>query len=400
MAGRRRARVSTIGDVVQELTRGRPYAFVIMPYKKKWEFYEHLRGVVQDSVGLRCIRADEIPGSGYDLLTKIHLLIERAEVVIAEISTDSPNVFYEVGYAVAEQKSLLLLVESGIEVPTDLKGLEQIEHGGGREAMAVFDHRLSEHLRLRTNSRISILRDMLEADRPMPAFIVTHPKYPDPDTPDQSGVYDYRTYGDNLGILGLIAAFGAISGEGSGVELISAQFAPPDLFEQDVNLYFIGSEKVNPPSGEALKRLQNRRRLRWEVGPAPGEEGTKDYKSALFRTRHGEKEVLQGRSRTVTGRRGAVHLSDYGIIIRGPHPEHPGRIIMVMAGPHSLGTGAACLAATRSPLIQQIRDALPDGVDLADKDRTIWALVRAEANRKDYLLDLEGVTVVEAGAYR
>src|SRR4030042_6403690 len=108
-----------IGRIVEELTPGKPYVFVIMPYRKKWSFFEHIQKTVEQTVGLACIRADNVPGAGHDLLAKIHLLIERADMVIAEISTHSPNVFYEVGYAVAAQKSLLLLVEQGIEVPTD-----------------------------------------------------------------------------------------------------------------------------------------------------------------------------------------------------------------------------------------------------------------------------------------
>ena len=27
-----------------------------------------------------------------------------------------------------------------------------------------------------------------------------------------------------------------------------------------------------------------------------------------------------------------IHKEDYGIIVRGPHPHHPGRMVLVMAG--------------------------------------------------------------------
>ena len=69
-----------------------------------------------------------------------------------------------------------------------------------------------------------------------------------------------------------------------------------------------------------------------------------------------------------------------------------------MAGAHSLGTGAACLAATRSSLIQEIRSRLPEGV-LEDKKRTFWVLVKGTASERDYLLDEDGVTIEDAGAY-
>lgn len=113
----------------------------------------------------------------------------------------------------------------------------------------------------------------------------------------------------------------------------------------------------------------------------------------------GQVELVEGRTEYLGTEEALIHVMDHGIIVRGPHPDHPGRLVMVLAGPHSLGTGAACLAATRSPLIQQIKAALPAGVDIADKRRTLWVLVRGEISRRDVLLDLEGVSVLEAGVY-
>jgi len=74
-------------------------------------------------------------------------------------------------------------------------------------------------------------------------------------------------------------------------------------------------------------------------------------------------------------------------------------MVLIMAGAHSLGTGAACLAATRSMLIRQIKDALPDTVDFADKSRTIWVLVKGISSERDRLLDESGVSVLEAGSW-
>jgi hypothetical protein len=70
----------------------------------------------------------------------------------------------------------------------------------------------------------------------------------------------------------------------------------------------------------------------------------------------------------------------------------------MLAGAHSLGTGAACLAATRSALIRKLREKLPAGA-LEDKQKTFWALVKGEVNKDDFLLDENGVTIEEAGVY-
>ena len=68
-----------------------------------------------------------------------------------------------------------------------------------------------------------------------------------------------------------------------------------------------------------------------------------------------------------------------------------------MAGPHTLGTAAACLAATRPGRIEQIKAKLPVGVE--DKSSTFWVLVRGRASAKDSLIDEDGVEILEAGVY-
>ena len=97
---------------------------------------------------------------------------------------------------------------------------------------------------------------MLEAPTPRPAYIVSSPKYPGKHSRILGQVYDTRTFGDPLGILGLISAFGSIWGESGDLELVSAQHSPPDLTERPLSLYLIGSEKVNAASGHMLKLLQ------------------------------------------------------------------------------------------------------------------------------------------------
>ena len=73
--------------------------------------------------------------------------------------------------------------------------------------------------------------------------------------------------------------------------------------------------------------------------------------------------------------------------------------MLILAGAHSLGTAAACLAATRSPLVKMIKDALPADIDLANKAQPFWVLVRGEASPTDNLLDEKDVTIVETGGY-
>ena len=106
-------------------------------------------------------------------------------------------------------------------------------------------------------------------------------------------------------------------------------------------------------------------------------------------------------STPVGNQRGTWEREDHGLIVRGPHPKHPkhpGRTVTIMAGPHSLGTGAACLAATKPQLVRKVADKLADKSDLSSHDRYFWVLVKATASH-DYHVDDSSVEVVEASVY-
>lgn len=393
-----------LSDQLHQLTGGKPYAFVIMGYHSNHSFYREMKRIIEVQCGIRCILASEVQSSGHDLLAKIHLMIQRAEVLIADIDDQRPNVFYEIGYAVGQKRTPILLVRKGQSVPTDLKGLEVIEYSDDRDGMVLFERDLREHVAQRLKKEISLLRDMLEAPTPRPAVIVSSPKYPGRRSRITGQIFDRRTFGDNLGILGLISAFGPIlGGEGQNVALLSAQHSDPKLWKKPNNLYLIGSTKVNPLAGRMLAELQDGREPAFELAPA--EDYTtedEDWVVALYRTLSGERKEVKGRLEEIGDPSELIFTRDHGIVVRGPHPRHPDRIVLIMAGAHSLGTGAACLAATRSEHIARIREKLarePGENVLADKKCIFWALVRGVVNRDDYLLDAEGVTILDAGVY-
>ncbi len=426
----------SVGHIIQDLTEGRPFVFVIMAYNELWDFYKGLKATVEAETGLKCIRADDARSSGHDLLQKIHLLIDRADLVIAEISSTSENVFYEVGYALGKNKPLLLLASTGREVPTDLKGRELIRHSQKRDEAEQFDREFREHLRTRLGSPFALLRDMLLADNPTPAYIVSNPRFPGKGSVFTRPAFDTRTFGDFSGIRGLLQAFGTILGEGAGVEIVSAEYCHPKLISPDfrhqnvagdpaelpvtapVNLYFIGSKKGNPPSGFMLERIQDRYGgggRRWYLGLIPRDPQTgqylldasredlekDDYPSILYEIEGSACREWKGEVLETTERQGVIHKTDYGLIVRSPHPDLPadaGRLVVILAGARTLGTGAACLAATRSALIREIREKLPKTHQFEDKTHAFWALIKGTAG-SDGMLDEACVEVVKADWY-
>ncbi len=192
-------------------------------------------------------------------------------------------------------------------------------------------------------------------------------------------------------------------GERNGVELISAQFCDPDIIRRDINLYLIGSPKVNPVVKTFLTELQRGMTKQWMIEPRQDEPAEGDVIYRLYEDTISDETWVRGEIKEVPSNNqkmmGIIHTIDPGIVIRDPHPLYPNRIVLIMAGAHSIGTGAASLAATRSTLIREFQKALPNREDFADKNKTIWALVQGKANRTDYLLDESGVSILRAGTY-
>ena len=55
------------------------------------------------------------------ILERIYRQIEAADIIIADMTGQNPNVFYEVGYAHAKGKLCILLTSNAADIPFDLK---------------------------------------------------------------------------------------------------------------------------------------------------------------------------------------------------------------------------------------------------------------------------------------
>ena len=78
--------------------------------------------------GIHLITLDLAHGTGYGepipiFSDSIYRVLERADLVIADITENDPNVMYELGFAHALKKPVLPLVQRGSgPIPSDLKG--------------------------------------------------------------------------------------------------------------------------------------------------------------------------------------------------------------------------------------------------------------------------------------
>lgn len=111
------------------MARDRFQCFVIMPFKPEFRFlYLFLRDHLAARLGITLQRGDDELLTR-SLLEKIKWQIARADIVIADITGRSPNVFYEIGFAQGTEKPVVFLSgETEANVPTDIRQFEVIDY--------------------------------------------------------------------------------------------------------------------------------------------------------------------------------------------------------------------------------------------------------------------------------
>ena len=104
------------------MAKTKPRAFVIQPFDKSFEgIYDLIRSAAAIA-GVDVLRADSMAASGRTIAEDIQGAIQSASLVIADITNDNPNVMYEVGFAQAQGKPVLLVAASSRAIPFDMAG--------------------------------------------------------------------------------------------------------------------------------------------------------------------------------------------------------------------------------------------------------------------------------------
>ena len=108
----------------------KPYVFVLMPFGKNFDdVYQLGIKAACEEVGAYCERVDEQIFAG-SILERIYNQIEKADVVVSDMTGRNPNVFYETGYAHARAKHVILLTQNVEDIPFDLKHHAHLIYGG------------------------------------------------------------------------------------------------------------------------------------------------------------------------------------------------------------------------------------------------------------------------------
>ena len=107
-----------------------PTCFVIQPFEDKFnKIYDDTYKPALERAGLTPYRVDEDPRTE-GIVDSIEEGIRNAAICLADITTDNPNVWYELGYAFAVRRPVVMVCskERGGKLPFDIQHRTVIEY--------------------------------------------------------------------------------------------------------------------------------------------------------------------------------------------------------------------------------------------------------------------------------
>lgn len=125
----------------------KPTAFVAMQFSPPYnELCTDVVKPVCDEFGIEAVRADDSYGSEL-IIADIITQINRAKIIIADVTPENPNVFYELGYAHAYRKPTILVAEKGRKLPFDVSGFRTLFYENTIAGKRLVEDGLRRHLR-------------------------------------------------------------------------------------------------------------------------------------------------------------------------------------------------------------------------------------------------------------
>ncbi|QNT70358.1 hypothetical protein [Defluviicoccus vanus] len=112
--------------------------FIIMPFEKALQ-YTTLAGIFEDCAnkcGFSAKRIDHTIGNTTHIIPRIYKEITRSSLVFADVSKPSPNVYYELGFAIGLKKNVIITRRKGVRLPFDINDLPVIDWEGNTAALS------------------------------------------------------------------------------------------------------------------------------------------------------------------------------------------------------------------------------------------------------------------------
>lgn len=129
------------------VTNKKPICFVVMQFTDEYNsLYSSVIQPTCEEYGYDVVRADDFYNSGL-IIEDITRSIRESTIVIADITPDNPNVFYEVGFAHGIGKTTILMSNRKRErLPFDLSGFRTLFYDNTIGGKGIIDERLRQHL--------------------------------------------------------------------------------------------------------------------------------------------------------------------------------------------------------------------------------------------------------------
>jgi hypothetical protein len=120
--------------------------FVLMPFAKDFKpiFEDHIKKVGKE-IFMNVFRADDL-FTNNSILEGIWKSINSSRIVIADLTTKNPNVFYEIGLCHAIGKDVVLIAQNQDDVPSDFPHLRVLFYTYTPRGMAEFESSLKKRL--------------------------------------------------------------------------------------------------------------------------------------------------------------------------------------------------------------------------------------------------------------
>jgi hypothetical protein len=116
--------------------------FVICPYSPDMDpIFEGIREAAK-AVGLEAKRVKDVLGD-YQITTQLMSMIAKARLIVADLSHEKPNVYFELGYARGLGKTVVTCAREGTAIHFDVKDWTYIPYNDSR----VLEKALTERLR-------------------------------------------------------------------------------------------------------------------------------------------------------------------------------------------------------------------------------------------------------------
>ena len=370
--------------------------FVMMPFSGE---YSKTYAIIQQAIvncGLDCLRQDESPEIG-SIIDSIIVNIGNSSVCIADLSGLNPNVVYEMAIAHEKKKPVIPITrDDPSELPFDMAHIRTIQYQDNSDGYINLLQDLELSLKTILGEPEQILRKMLMPSSlettSDPFVIAARPLSFLEGRRNRRELKNLKpvTSADNVGIRGLIQAFGSIYGLDRLPELLNpGDYDEIVVLEKPMNLYCIGSPKSNLWTGFLLNAFFKHFSPTIKFKPYSDSPDLRDIIVV---------PEIDGQEYHVPGFPCAKRFyGDFGLVIRGPHPSNSDDMLMILAGGSALGTEAACRAVTTPQCVLDLQTKLSKDfrIDLDDHHEAFFGVVTLmrKQHSERHEVDLDSLTV-------